>query len=143
MGKIHRHQSVAGLQKGEIDRHVRLGSTVGLNVGVLRAIKLFHSVNSQLLNLVNNLTSTVVAFARVTLCILIGENRTHRLTNRQRRDIFRRDQLDVFLLASLLLLDQAVDCWIGLLERNAVRMLRHASIMTTTDRLQPCSKLSG
>ena len=45
-----------------------------LNIGILRSIEFAEPVNSELLDLVNHLTATVIALARITLRIFVRAN---------------------------------------------------------------------
>ena len=74
----HPQHGVSRLEQGEVDSHVGLRSRVGLDVDVLGAKQLLGAVNSQLLHFVDHLTALVVTATRITLGILVGEDRTRR-----------------------------------------------------------------
>ena len=67
VAQVHGEHLVAGLEEGEIDRHVRAAAGVRLDVGVLGAEQLLGAVNGQLLDGVHVLAAAVPAFLRDNL----------------------------------------------------------------------------
>ncbi len=98
MGQIHPHDHIARLEHGEVDRHVRLGSRVRLDVRVLCAEEFLRSVDRQALDDVGGPAAPVVASAGIALRVLIGEYRAHRSQHRPGDVILRGDQLESFIL---------------------------------------------
>ena len=60
VAQIHREHLVTGLQHGIINRHVRTGTGMWLDVGVFRTEKFFRAVNRQLFNGIYVLASSYV-----------------------------------------------------------------------------------
>ena len=120
--ELHAHHGVAGLQEGEVDGRVRLAAAVGLDVRVLRAEERLRPVAGEVLHHVDHLAAAVVAGAGIPFRVLVGEHARHRLAHRERGDVLARDELEVGVLARLLVPDQAEDRRVGLGERDAVRM---------------------
>ena len=79
---------------------------MGLDIGILGSKELADPVNGKLLDLVDNLTATVVAFPRIALCILVGKTGSHGLHHFVAHEILTRDKLHALLLAKVLLLYQ-------------------------------------
>ncbi len=109
MREVHRQDPVAGLQHGEIDRHVGLRAGVRLHVDVLGAEKLLGAVDGQLLDDVDVLTAAIPAPAWIALGVFVREAGALRLHDRPGGEILRGDQLDVFKLPQLLRLDRRVN----------------------------------
>ena len=101
VGEVHRKNLVAGFNCGEINRHVRLGATVRLNVHMLCAKQSLCTINGELLGHIDILATTVPAFSRITLRVLVCKDAALGFHDRAAREIFRGDQLDVFALPFL------------------------------------------
>ena len=95
VGQARREHGVAGLQQGEVHRHVGLGSGMRLDIHVLGGEQLLGPRDGQLLGDVHHLAPAVVAPARVALGVLVGEAGTGRLQHRLGHEVLRRDQLQV------------------------------------------------
>ena len=78
---------------------------MGLDVGEVGAEQGLGAVDGQLLGDVDELTTTVVALAGIALGVLVGQDRTLGLHHPGAGVILRGDELDVLLLAALLVLD--------------------------------------
>ncbi len=70
-----------------------------LDVGVLGAEEFLGAIDRDLLGLIDELATAVVALAGVPLGILVGQNRTLSLEHRLADEILRSDELEVVLLA--------------------------------------------
>src|SRR5690606_25652428 len=75
---------------------------------------LLGAVDRQLLDLVRRRAALIITAARIALGIFVGEHRSLSLEHGARDDIFRRDQLDLVLLAFELGGDGRSDRRIGL-----------------------------
>ena len=64
MRQAHAEDGVAGLERREEDRLVRLRTGMGLDVGGLGAEQLLDAVDGQLLDDVDELAAAVIALAR-------------------------------------------------------------------------------
>ena len=91
--------AVAGLQDGEVHRHVRLRARVRLHVGVLGAEQLGRAVARDLLDLVDDLAAAVVALARIPLGVLVRRHRADGLEHARPGEVLGGDQLDLAALA--------------------------------------------
>ena len=96
--EAHAEHGVAGLEQGEVGRHVGLGAAVGLHVGVLCAVELLRAVDGELLADVDELAAAVVALPGVAFSVLVGQRRAEHLQNRPARVVLRRDEDDVAAL---------------------------------------------
>ncbi len=114
--KIHPQDRVARLERRQVHRHVGLRARVRLHVGMLRAEERLRAVDRDLLDPIHELAAAVVPLARITLRILVGEDRTLRLAHRARDPVLRGDELQVVVLAPLLLRDPVCDVGIHGLE---------------------------
>ena len=100
VAEVHRQHLVAGLEHGEIDGHVRAGAGVRLHVGVLGPEELLGAVNGELFDLVHVFAPAVPAFLGVTFRVLVREHGALGFHDGGAGEIFRGDELDVFLLAA-------------------------------------------
>ena len=97
--EAHAEQRIARRKQGKVDRGIGLRAGVGLDVGVGHAVQLLQAIDGQLLGDIDVLAATVVALARITLGILVGQNRTLGLEDARTGVVLGRDQLDVVFLA--------------------------------------------
>ena len=98
-GQAQAHDGVAGLQQAEEDGLVGLRARIGLHIGMGRTKQLLGTVDGQLFDDVHVLAAAVVALARITLGVLIGQLRALGLHYGGRGVVLTRNQLDVGLLA--------------------------------------------
>ena len=115
--------AVAGLQHGEVDRHVRLRARVRLHVRVLGAEQLLRAVARELLDLVDDLAAAVVALARVALGVLVRRHRADGLEHARPREVLGRDQLDLAALPLELAAEQLGDLGVDLGEPGGLQLL--------------------
>ncbi len=99
VGQVQAHHRIAGLEGGEVDRHVGLGAAMGLHIGVLGPEDLLGAVAGEVLHDVHLAAAAVIALARVALGVLVGEVGTHGLHDRAGCVVLRRDELQVVPLA--------------------------------------------
>ena len=75
--QVKSHQTIAGLEKSSVNGQVGWRSGVSLNIGSpfswVETVKLECSVSAQVLDLVNELISSVVPGSWITLTILVGK----------------------------------------------------------------------
>ncbi len=116
----HAEHGVAGAEHACVDGHVRLGAGMGLDVGVVGSEEGLGAVPGQVLDLVDDLTSTVVALPRDALGVLVVEPGAERLEDRDGREVLRRDQLEGLLLAHQLGVEQGRNFRIGRAQRGLV-----------------------
>ena len=107
---------VARLEEAEVDRHVRLGARMRLDVRVLCAEEVLRAVDRQLLDLVHDLAAAVVAPPRIALRVLVREHRARRLEHGRPREVLGRDELDLATLAVGLAVDERGDLGVVLRE---------------------------
>ena len=89
----HGEDRVARFQERLIDRHVGVGPTVGLHVGVVGAEERGEATPGQVLHFVDDLVAAVVATAGIALGVLVGEDRAGRSEHGRRREVLTGDQL--------------------------------------------------
>ena len=111
VGQLEPHERVAWVKQGHVDGGVGLSTRVGLDVGVLGAEQLLGAVDRQLLGDVDVLAAPVVALPRISLGVLVGQNRPLALEHRHRHEVLGGNHLECALLA-------------GQLEREHFRDLR-------------------
>jgi hypothetical protein len=68
------------------------------------------------LHLVHDVATTVVPLARIAFGVLVGEDATHGLEHRNRREVLGRDEFDVPLLSGKLALDHTAQNRVDLRE---------------------------
>ena len=112
-GQTHAHDGVARLAEGHQHRLVGLRAGMGLHVGGFCAEQLLDPIDRQLLGDVHPFAAAVIALARITFRILVGEHRTLRLHHGRAGVVLRRDQFDMVFLALGLALDGGPQLGIG------------------------------
>jgi hypothetical protein len=116
--EVHAEHGVAGLEQREIHRHVRLRARMGLDVRVLRAEQLLRARDRERLGNVDEVASTVVALAGVTLGVLVRHDRTGRFEHGLADEVLGGDELEPGVLPMTFLLDCAGDFRIGRRQRS-------------------------
>ena len=136
VGELEREDRVARLERGEVDRHVRLRARVGLHIRVLGAEELLRAVDSRLLDLVDHLAAAVVAAPGVALGVLVRRHRPDALEDARPREVLGGDQLDLPALPVELLPEQLRDLGIDLGEPGSAqvlkRLVRHGHVRHRT-----------
>ncbi len=89
----HRENRVARFQQRLIDRHIGVRPAMGLYVGVVGAEQGGQATSREVLDLVNDLVTAVVATPGIPLGVLIGEDRTGGGEHGRRREVLAGDQL--------------------------------------------------
>ena len=102
--QVHTQNGVARLQQRSVDREVSLRTRVRLDVGVVCAKQFFRAVNRQLLNDIHIFATAVVALARISFSIFVGQLRPLRLHHARAGVVFGGDQFDVLFLTYFFLL---------------------------------------
>ena len=123
-GQIEAHEGVAGLHQRHEGRGVGLRAGVRLHVGEAAAEQLLDPLDRQRLGHVDVLAAAVVALARQTFGVLVGQHRALRLEHGAADDVLRRDQLDLVALPAEFAPDHLGDLGIGLGQggcKNGVR----------------------
>src|SRR6185369_9350500 len=72
--QVHSQDLIAILDRGEINRHVRLRATVRLHIRMIGAKQLLRAIYRGLLDHVGPLTPAVVTLPRITLSVFICEH---------------------------------------------------------------------
>ena len=96
--KIHRQDFVARLNRGEINRHVGLRAAVRLHVHMFGSEQSLGPIDRELLRNIDILTAAIPAFARITFRVFVCQDAALRFHHRTAREIFRRNQFDIFAL---------------------------------------------
>src|SRR6188472_2858254 len=109
VGELEREDGVAGLERREVDRHVRLRPGMRLDVRVLGTEERLRAVDRELLDLVDDLAAAVVAAAGISLRVLVRRNASDGLEDRRPREVLRGDQLDLAALPLELPFEQGSD----------------------------------
>src|SRR5262245_56024218 len=112
MRQVHSHHGIPGPNEGEVHRHVRLAARVGLDISVLRAEELFHTVASKVFDIVYYLAAAIVSVSWIPLGVLVGEHAHHGFADSGACDVFAGDKLKVVSLTNLLPVNQFGDAWI-------------------------------
>ncbi len=102
--QVHTQHGIARLQQRGVDREVGLRAGVRLHVSVVGSEQFLSAIDRQLLNDIDVFTAAVVAFARVTFGIFVGQLRALRLHHARAGVVFGGDQFDVLFLTYFFLL---------------------------------------
>ena len=133
MRQVHAQDGIAGLEQREVDRHVRLGARVRLDVGVLGAEERLGALDGQRLGDVDELAAAVVAASRIAFRVLVGEDRPGGLEHGRADEILRGNQLEPGVLPMHFIADGPRDSGIGVGEcpevvgDGGVERVRHVS----------------
>ena len=98
VGEIHAQHRISGLQQGKIGGQIGLGAGMGLHVGMFRPKQGAGPLPGQLLHRIHPLAAPVIALARISFRIFIGQMAAHGRHHLGRGEIFRSDQLDILPL---------------------------------------------
>lgn len=91
--KVHAKNGVARLKKSQIGSHVGLRAGMGLHIDVLGVKKQLGPFLSKSFDHIHIFATAVIAFARITFSILVGEYATLRLTYCSGNNILGSDKL--------------------------------------------------
>ncbi|CDC63330.1 uncharacterized protein BN660_01889 [Clostridium sp. CAG:448] len=116
MRKVHGEYGVPRLQKGKENGKVGVGAAVGLYVGVLCAEQTAGTGACELFHFVDIGTAAVIAFARITLGVFVGEQAPRSEQNRLGNHIFGGNQLNILLFALLLTCNGGIDLGVVLIQ---------------------------
>jgi hypothetical protein len=128
--KVQTHKAVTGLQYGQQHSGIGLRARVGLYVGVLSTKQLAYTVNSQLLNLIDNLATAIVTVAGIAFCIFVGKVAAHGFHDLVANEVLTGDELDAFQLTLVLLLNQlknlivSFHCYYTVFDWDVLNMLQ-------------------
>lgn len=106
LAEVEAHEGVTRLEDCHLNGHIGLCSGMRLDIGPLCAVDSLEPVDGDLLYLVDNLASAIVAFARITFRILVGADGTHCVENLFGYVIFGCDKLQTGSLAVFFFLDE-------------------------------------
>jgi len=115
-GEIEAHEGIARLQQRQKHRLIHLAAGIRLHIGKARAEQLFGAIDRQPLDDVDPFAAAVIAIARITFGIFVGEHRTLRFQHGAADDVFRRNQLDLVALTAQFAADGVGDLRVGLTE---------------------------
>ena len=119
VGQRHGQHRVAGLEQREQHREVGRRAGVRLHVGVLGAEHLLAAVDGELLDLVDHVAAAVVARARQSLRVLVGQHGAGGLEHGAAGEVLAGDELQRLLLADELAAQQLVELGVQVIERLA------------------------
>ena len=87
-----------------------------LNVGVSSTEKLLCALDGKAFSHVNEFATTVVALAGVTLCVLVGQDRTLRFKHCTRNEVLGSNHLEEVALATEFVLQNCSNLGVNLRE---------------------------
>ena len=76
--QVHAHHRISRLQHSQENRHICLRAGMRLYIGIIAPKEFLSPLNGQGLYDIHTLTASVIAFAGVSFCIFIRQNRSHR-----------------------------------------------------------------
>ena len=117
--QVHPQHRVARLEQREVHGHVRLCARVRLHVGVFRAEQRLRAFDRERLCDVDELAAAVVALARISFGVLVGEHRPCGFEDCAADEVLRCDELEAVVLPALFVAHGLSD--VGIRVRKAER----------------------
>ena len=131
VGEVHPQHGVPRLQGGHVDRHVRLGAGVRLDVDVLGAEERFGARDGGPFGDIDEFAAAVVPPARVAFGVFVRHDRSGGFHDRQADEVLRGDELQAVVLPGGFVTNGFGDFRIRVGERaphrDARRFKRHVS----------------
>ena len=112
-GEIEPHKGVARLHQRHEHFGIGRGAGMRLHIGERTAEQPGDALDGEPLGHIDELAAAVIAFARQTFGVFVGQHRALRLEHGAADDVFGRDQLDLVALAAELKLDRLGDFGVG------------------------------
>ena len=112
--QTHGKDGIAGVQQGEVNSHVRLGTGVGLHVGSFRTEEFAGTLNGDFFHFINKFATAVVAASGITFCVLVGENAALCCADSGAGEVFGSDQFNAIVLTVCFGIDPFCDFRIGI-----------------------------
>nr|BFE95561.1 hypothetical protein GCM10020185_60970 [Pseudomonas brassicacearum subsp. brassicacearum] len=106
LGQVHAHHGVARIEQCQEHSGVGLGPGMRLDVGVIAIEQHLDPLDGQALSHVDILATAVVALARVTFGVLVGEYRVLNRHHQWAGVVLGGDQLDVIFLAAFFVVNR-------------------------------------
>src|SRR5262245_40982069 len=107
MRKIHSENGVAVIACSQVDGHIGLASGMRLHVDVIGVEELLGAIDRRSFDDVGKFTSSIIAFARITFGIFIGEDRTGGLEHSFGNEVLRRNQFEPLMLPAGFVLNRS------------------------------------
>ena len=111
--QTHAQNGVAGLEHGNVHALIRLRAGMRLDVGIFGTEQRLGAVDGQLLGHVDEFAAAVIALAGIALGVFVGQLAALRFHHCRAGVVFRGDQLDVILLATVFVLNRGPKFGIG------------------------------
>ena len=131
----HRHDRVAGLDGGEINRHVRRAAAVRLDVGVLGAEKFARAPAGEFLRRVDGKAARIPALARIPFRILVHQHAAGGFAAGARGGVLGGDEIDFGILLNGLRVNRRVNFRIVLHQARGVAQTPGALEFPTAARV--------
>ncbi len=100
MVEVHRKHGVARLNQRLIGGEVCLRACVRLDIRVFRAKEFLRALDRDRLHHIHIFAAAVIAFARISFRVFVGQRAAHGCEHSGRHKVFRGDELDVVALAA-------------------------------------------
>ena len=97
--KIHSQDPISGIEKGEVNSHVGLGSGVGLNICVWCMEQFLHPLKGQSLDRIGIVAPTIISGSRIAFGVLVRQDGGLCLHYRTTGIVLRGDHHKALLLA--------------------------------------------
>ena len=92
MRQIKPHDGVPRLEDRKVDRHIGLGTGVGLDIDMRGTEQRLGPLDGQGLSLIHELTAAIISPTRIPLGVLVGHNGACRLQHRLAHEVLRGDE---------------------------------------------------
>ena len=126
--QVQAQDGVARLQNRCVGGHIGLRSCMRLHVRIFGLKELFRPSARQFLDHIGELTSTVIALARIALRILVGEDGPRGFEHGLAHEVLRGNQLQAFVLTASLVVDGGGNLRVCLGQATVHGRIAHGSL---------------
>ena len=107
--QVHAHNRISRIQNGKENSQVCLCTGMWLYIGIIAAKQFLGTLNGDGFYDINLFTSAVIALARISFCILVGQDTAHCVHDRLADNVFAGNQFNGTSLSGKLCLHGCAD----------------------------------
>ncbi len=140
MGQVHAQDRIARFQDRKIGRHVGGAARVGLNVGVVRPEQGLGPFDGEFFRDIHLVAAAIVALAGIAFGVFIGHYRAHRVHDRGRAEILRRDQFQAIALPVRFRVERGSNLRVGFQQRFRMKGVDGHRFVQSSDDMNSSRK---